>query len=353
MVDLLRSRAVRILLLALILTLGVDLFAQGFSKSTPSTNNSSLLFIQPSEEGIYLLGNSMFKTGIDVDALETAMPNVAVDFEYHNGHYTNLWYLIAKSALGSTAEKPRLVVWGFRPRMALDPAFRQNWPNDTDLFAIDDDIYNDLKKGEDFKKPSLFSADSIRSSLEENTGLYPVRDEFQEQVQQWVTQTSFEILQALNVSSSSSLKRSILGDERSLADEIARLLTGGEIFLTEETVIDTKGDFIIGPQRGFNDGYIPATAEAIKANGIDQAIVIWRPVNVANGNSIPAEDSFVAEAINYFSKQNIPVINLYDNDEMIESYFASGDHYNALGRAYVTKLLAVFLTEILVEEHSP
>jgi hypothetical protein len=348
--NIFQSRAVRILVLTFLLVASVDIGVKSLSDDSEITDNASLLFVQPHTEGIYFLGNSMFKTGIDFISLEETLPEITIDFEYHNGHYTNLWYLIAKSALENTEESPRFVIWGFRPRMALDPAFRQNQTNDTDLFAFDDPLYNTLKDGEDFSRPSFFSPDYVRLTLDRSTGLHPQRDIFQEWVKDKALKIGFKLLETLNISSSTSLKNSLDSMDRSLADEIAQLLTGGAITFTEETVVDTKGDFISGPQRNFEDGYIPATSDAFKAADIQQVIIIWRPVNVAIGNPHTVEDQFVADSLRFFSQQGIPVINLYDDSSIGRSFFASGDHYNAQGRAYVTDLLGEFLSELIAEE---
>ena len=253
------SKPLRILMLAVLLVILVEFVTQGFSDDGGSSGGKAdLLTVQPEEDGIYLLGNSMFKTGIDVQLLDDSLPNDLVDFEYHNGHYTNLWYLIAKSALPEIKEVPSVIVWGYRPRYALDPAFRQNRLNATDLFAIDDPIYNSL----------------------------------------------------------------------SASGEITN---GG------------AGDFIAGPFKSFNDGYIPRTAEAISDLGIPQVVIIWRPVAAATGELSNAEINFVSDSLEYFSENSIPVLNLFNDEDIGIDFFASGDHYNAAGREYITLKLANFL----------
>jgi len=102
------------------------------------------LVVLPVEGGVYLLGNSMFATGVDLEAMQTEVPERDVSFNYYDGHYTSLWYLIAETALGPAEERPELIVWGFRPRYAMIPAFRQNRPNSTDLFEFSDPEYERL-----------------------------------------------------------------------------------------------------------------------------------------------------------------------------------------------------------------
>jgi hypothetical protein len=126
----------------------------GTSASPESTNGvasneepvalTDRLAVQPVEGGVYLLGNSMFKTGVDLEAMQAGIPERDVRFNYYDGHYTSLWYLIAEAALGPSEERPELVVWGFRPRYAMIPAFRQNRPNSTDLFEFPDPEYDRL-----------------------------------------------------------------------------------------------------------------------------------------------------------------------------------------------------------------
>ena len=64
----------------------------------------------------WILGNSIFKTGVDPKSLETQLDGPPVDFEYHGGHYTSLWYPIVTHALPKVDESPDVVVWGFRLR---------------------------------------------------------------------------------------------------------------------------------------------------------------------------------------------------------------------------------------------
>ena len=61
------SKPLRILTLAVLLVILVEFVTQGFSDDGGSSGGKAdLLTVQPEEDGIYLLGNSIFKTGIDV-----------------------------------------------------------------------------------------------------------------------------------------------------------------------------------------------------------------------------------------------------------------------------------------------
>ena len=164
-----RSKALAIVVTALALVLVVDRLLVENDEPARSVDFADRLTVQPSADGVYLLGNSMFKTGIDPDLLAEDMGSITpVDFEYHNGHYTNLWYLISRAALGQTPEQPRVVVWGFRPRFAAIPAFRQNTENTTDLFSFEDELFD--------RQGYLTLFDAIGSTdkrIHANPGLHP------------------------------------------------------------------------------------------------------------------------------------------------------------------------------------
>jgi hypothetical protein len=216
------------------------------------------LAVLPVDGGVYLLGNSMFATGVDVDALQAGIPERDVRFNYYDGHYTSLWYLIAEAALGPSEERPELVVWGFRPRYAMIPAFRQNRPNSTDLFEFPDP---------DFER-----------------------------------------------------------------------LTGNSV---------ENGDFITGPIAGFADSFIPLTTDSFADSGLAQLVVIWRPVNVAQGTPDPDEERFVTDALAYFDAASIPYIDFFHDDRLGLDMYGKGDHYNAAGMAFVTETLNERVRELL------
>ncbi len=226
--------------------------------SEDSVTLTDQLAVQPVDGGVYLLGNSMFKTGVDVDSMQAGIPERDVRFNYYDGHYTSLWYLIAEGALGPSEQRPEIVVWGFRPRYAAVPAFRQNRPNSTELFEFDDLAYNRL---------------TSRSAV--------------------------------------------------------------------------SGDFVTGPTVEFADGFIPLTAESFDDSGLAQLVVIWRPVTVAQGTPDPAEQQFVADAIAYFEANDFPYVDFFNDDQLDLAMFASGDHYNAEGRAYITDYLTGVIEELL------
>jgi hypothetical protein len=341
-----RSKAAAIVALAALLVVAADRVVAWTNDDAVAADFADRLFVQPSEDGVYLLGNSMFKTGVDPERLEDMLGGTTpVDFEYHNGHYSNLWYLIARTALGQTEHDPRVVVWGFRPYYAMRPAFRQNGPTDNDLFAIEDPLYERLEGGETFTEPPTVSSARFRAQLASSSGLYQQREDVQAHVADTAVRVGVDVLDLVGVGYAESLRASVVEGDRTLADEIVRLGTGGETVLTEELVVDGVGDFIVGPVRPFADTYIPATAEAITDAGLDQVVVIWRPVIAADGSPAPEEDAFVADALAWFESQGIPVLDLYNDERVERRFFASGDHYNEEGRELITGVLARFLRD--------
>ena len=232
-------------------------------------------------------------------------------------------------------------MWGFRPRYAALPAFRQNRPNSTELFVFEDLAYERLT-GDATVTPVI----DAQSFLDEWSGVYGQRSEAQDTVSSTTERLGLDTLDAAGQDIAGLRERLVDGDS-SIADEIVSAATGGEVQLTEEQVIDGVGDFITGPTLPFDDGFIPLTAESFADNGYAQLVVIWRPVNVAEGNPDPAEDQFVAEAIEHFEAADIPYVDFYHDDRIGLQFFAKGDHYNADGRAEITRILTERIRELL------
>lgn len=336
-----RSKALAIVVTALALVLVADRLLREDGEPTASVDFADRLTVQPSDDGVYLLGNSMFKTGIDPSLLASDMGDITpVDFEYHNGHYTNLWYLISKSALGQTDEQPRVVVWGFRPRYAADPAFRQNTENATDLFTFEDELFDSLSAGQDFSNPDTLSSENVKDELEARSGIYARRESARARLNDESLELGVDVLDWLGVGFADSLRTDVIDGDRSLADEIVRLVTDGEVVLTEELVVDDSGDFIIGPAVAFENGFLPATAEAIEDADLQQMVIIWRPVHAASDTPAPEEDLFVADAIRWLEDNGIPYLDLYHDDRIGPALYGAGDHYNEDGRRLITGIVA-------------
>ncbi len=76
---------------------------------------------------------------------------------------------------------------------------------------------------------------------------------------------------------------------------------------------------------------------------LDQLVIIWKPVSAADGSEVPGDVEFVAAAIDYFESKQIPYVNLYDDPTITIDMYASGDHYNEVGRRQITTQLAEIL----------
>ena len=319
------------------------MFALGLAMGNDDVTLTDRLAVQPVDNGVYLLGNSMFKTGVDVESMQERIPGRDVRFNYYDGHYTSLWYLIAEGALKSSEARPEIVVWGFRPRYAAVPAFRQNRPNSTELFVFEDLAYDRITDGS-----AVTPAIDAQSFLEEWSATYRQRAEIQDAISAATERLGLNALDSVG-QNVDGLRNRLVNGASTIADEIVHAATGGAVQLTEEQVIDGVGDFITGPSLPFRDGFIPLTAESLTDGGYSQLVVIWRPVNVAEGNPDPAEEEYVADAIDYFEANGIPYVDLYHDDRINLESFAKGDHYNAAGHAKVTEIITERVLALLAE----
>ena len=335
-----RSKTIQILVLALAIVVALDVTARVVASEEP-VSLTDRLEVQPVDRGVYLLGNSMFKTGVDVEVVRDGLNPHDVRFGYYNGHYTSLWYLIAKGALGPSERRPELVVWGFRPGFALLPAYRQNQPNSTELFEFDDRAYLSLT-GQSDNSPGL----DVQSFMLRWSGMFAQRAEVQDLVSMTTEQAGLAALDVAGRSTRGLRERLVEGDG-SIADEITRAATRGAVQLTEEQVVDGVGDFVTGPTLAFAEGFVPLTAESFEDNGLEQLVVIWRPASVAKGSPVALEQQFVSDAIDYFEDHDIPFLDLYNDERIDATMFAKGDHYNAAGRAYITDYLTAVIQELL------
>jgi len=336
----LKSKTIQVLIAALVLVLAFDLALNAAAGSDQVTLTDRLA-VQPVDDGVYLLGNSMFKTGVDLEAMQAGITDRDVRFNYYDGHYTSLWYLIAKGALGPSPERPDLVVWGFRPAYALIPPFRQNRPNSTELFVFPDLDYERLT-ADTIEKPLI----DAQRFLDEWSEIYSQRGSIRDDVVETTERAGLEAL-ALVGKDIGGLRDRLLSNDRSIADEIVAAATGGTVQLTEEQVVDGVGDFITGPATPFADGFIPLTAEAFLDDDIAQLVVIWRPVIAANGEPKPIEDQFVTDAIAFFEAEGIPYVDLYHDERIVPAMYGKGDHYNAEGRALITDILTERILSLL------
>ena len=327
------GRWVRIIAVALALVIVTDLAARALDEQDPTYVDR--LLDPPTDGSVYIIGNSMFHTGVNPDRLSNLLDQ-DVMFDYHGGHYTSMWYLMALNALPQLDVEPSLIVWGFRPRYALDPAFRQNRPNNTEDFASDDPAYVRLTTVEGVNGAGgSVAVDLLRTT----SALYAARDDHAENLRVLMTDLALSLLGFIRTAQTEEFSQRMEAGDTTLIDEIVRTVTGGSVALADERVVDGVGDFIEGPTTVFTKGFLPLTVEQIQATGLDQLVVVWKPVTEARGEDIAVQDEFVAETVAYLEEHAIPYLNLYSEPRLTLDMFASGDHYNSDGRTLVTQLL--------------
>lgn len=308
-----------------------------------TATSADQLFEPPSEDGIWILGNSIFKTGVDPEALELQLAGPSVDFEYHGGHYTSLWYLITTNALPGVEEEPDLVVWGFRPAYAALPAFRQNRVNDTELFLTEaDPTYAELAEGVEPPEQNLL--DRLASDLDNQiakAGIWRARDEATAGLADLGLRIGVTMADGLGTDGGRMVRREVLEGDSTVLDLLNQVTTGGQIALAEERVVDGVGDFVVGDVATYPDSFVPHIADRLSALGYDQFVIIWPPRVKAEGSPTAQDDAFVAAAVADLNDRGLEVLNLYDDDRFIGlDFYAEGDHFNVEGRRVVTELLA-------------
>lgn len=296
-------------------------------------------------EDVFVFGNSMFQTGINFGPLAEKSGRDVV-FDYHNGHYTSLWYLIADQALPLADPPPLVTVWGFRPSYAADPAFRSNRENDNDLFDSGDDTYRRLTIGSDEPAAVWELSGQLREAVAQTRGLWARREQAQSALSARATDAGVHIVGILRPTDTAPFRERLASGEVTVVDEILRVTTDGEIQLAEERVVDGQGDFVQGDTVPFADSFVPLIAEKIAEIDTTQLVVIWKPVSAVNGGNTAADEAFVADAIRYFEANDIQYVDLYHSPELTLEMFASGDHYNELGREVVTDIIADRLEDL-------
>lgn len=334
-------------LLTVLAALGIVVAVELALSATSPVEASALekLNTQPGED-VFVFGNSMFQTGINFAPL-AEMSERSVAFDYHNGHYTSLWYLIADQALPLAEPSPNLVIWGFRPGFAADPAFRQNREIDNELFEPGDDIYKELTIGSGEVIDDSDLVGRLRETLLDSPGLGDRRDSAQGALARNATNLGVDVVGVVRSADTQDFRERLAAGETVVTDEILRIATDGEVSLAEERVVDTQGDFITGPRVDFNGSFLPHITERIADSAPEQLVIIWKPVHTVRDDLESAEDDvFVEDAIAYFEANGIPYLNLYDDDRITLDMFASGDHYNESGRNLVTSIVAQRISEL-------
>lgn len=329
------------MLLALAIVAVVELWATASADAEPTAIER--LNTQPGED-VFIFGNSMFQTGIDFGPLADQSGR-NITFDYHNGHYTNLWYLIADQALPQADPPPATIVWGFRPTFASDPAFRTNVENDNDLFEPGDNVYRRLTIGSDEPIETWDIAARLREAVTTSDGLWGTRDDAQAALATRSTNLGVDAVGVIRPEDTAEFRDRFASGEVTVTDEILRIATGGEVQLAEEQVVDGQGDFIRGPRVDFADSFVPLIADKIAELDSEQLVVIWKPVATVNGGDISLDEMFVDDAIAFFEREGIPYLDLFHDPDIVLEMYASGDHYNADGRVHITTELADALSQ--------
>lgn len=332
-----------LLLLAVALVSVVPVSVMLRSVDDDATANAASLTAPPSADGIWVLGNSIFKTGVDPGELEALIGGPPVDFEYHGGHYTSLWYLIAANALPGVEHRPDLVVWGFRPAYAALPAFRQNRVNSTELFLVEgDQTYESLAEGID--KPDRNALELVADDLYSwvsRSGAFRARDEATSALSGAGLRLGAAVAEAVGTDGGRMVREEVIDGDRTLLDLLNQVTTGGAVQLAEERVVDGVGDFVVGDPADFSGSFIPVIADELDGLGYDQLVIIWPPRAKALGLPEPDEDRFVADAVSGLESSGYEVLNLYDDARFSGlDFYAEGDHFNSEGRSFITSLLA-------------
>lgn len=335
-------RSLLVLLTSFVAVGVLSVMLGAFDEDATATSADQLLD-PPAENGVWILGNSIFKTGVDPDGLELLLDGPPVRFEYHGGHYTSLWYLIATNALPEVTEQPDLVVWGFRPAFAALPAYRQNVVNSTELFLVEgDETYERLATG--VAAPIRNPLDQIASTLDDQIaeiGIWQARDE----AANWLADASLNLGVAMadivGADAAAQVRSEVIEGDLSVLDLLNQVTTSGEIELAEERIIDGVGDFISGDTATYARSFIPVIAERIDELDLRQLVIIWPTRLRALGDPTDQDDAFVADAVADLEARGIEVLDLYNDQRFLGiGYFAEGDHFNVEGRDLVTAILA-------------
>lgn len=297
----------------------------------------------PSEDGVWIVGNSIFQTGVDPVQLSHALGDVPVNFEYHGGHYTSLWYLIFKNALPGIESEPGVIVWGFRPAYASRPAFRQNMRNTTEQFLkANDPIYERLAGKFQIGSQGVFERGSnLVRVLLERTALWQHRSVLRNWLSNARVQLGASLGELVDPGTSALVRREILDGDLEFPDVLTRVTSNGSVMYAAARIDDRFGDFVVGPTVRYRESFVPIIADLISETGINQLVVIWPPRGGTQTDRSKSSDMFVSDSVTHLEARGIPVLNLHDDERFLDlEFFAEGDHFNEEGQVLITSLLA-------------
>jgi len=314
----------------------VDL-AVGLAQTSKNSLDERLP-VAMTQDDVYLLGNSMFKTGVDLDQLSEILPSESVKFSYHDGYYSNLWYLMAKNAIvPRRSDLPKVLVWGFRPTYANQPAFQKIDSPDIDTFSLESEpFWDEVVSSQGLTE---IPDKTLASRMADRSTIRNERARAQDWTQSAANRISVSLLDAVGAGSADALRSALVDGDDSVSDVLLRAVTDGRVQMSEELVVDAGAQFIEGPRVRFDQSFIPPTTELLRDAGVRQLVIIFKPVSVLNGTIAPSAVEFADAASLFFEEQGIPYLNLLDEASLSLDQYASGDHYNADGRENVTALV--------------
>ena len=297
----------------------------------------------PQENSIYFIGNSMFGTGLDVELVRKKLADNDISFGYYNGYYTNMWYAALRNGLLKHKQQPSLIVWGFRPTYAIYPAFRQNKSTDLDLYTDQNDttfrgvlsnagdpIYS-LSEQVQSTQPSS----SILESLDQ-APVFKMRRPFQNMVSQKQFSSFLSLAALTNPDAHDIIENK---DQTKLSDLIISFVTNGEVKKADAMVIDNGERFINGEAQPFSETFTPLIATLLKEKGLNQLVVIFKPVSEFSNMTKPEALAYHREAIQYFEDNDIPYLDFIADESLTQDLYAEGDHYTQEGMMYITSAI--------------
>ena len=323
------------------------------------------LKVVPASQDVYVLGNSMFGVGFDLQAARSQLENRSVDFAYYNGHYTSMWHLGLDIGMEiSTA--PKIVVWGFRPTYAAFPAFRQNRATEEQEFRkhmnaahrnillnSGDPAYErryksnpqDTQEAQQFVTSEVF--ESLGGKIARKTQLHSKSLSRDSELLGLLVDGFSRVLADVAIKLGYS-KELFYSDEKLL--ELNNLLveytTGGRIRVADALVVDNGEQFIRGKAVKFEDSFLPEIVKEIQGLRSKQLVVIFRPVTTYDQPLDGELKAFYEDALSYFNERGLLVLDLLATEGLGREMYADGDHLNEAGRKFVTDLIVEKLESI-------
>lgn len=314
-------------------------------------------------QDVYVMGNSMFGTGFNVERLRNRLPDADIDFAYYNGHYTSMWHLAVQVGM-NRENAPDTIVWGFRPTYANRPAFRQNKetletvfaaeapaihrqvlakaqdPNAIEMVGEDDDVseqvnFSGKASGEPFERFGAYAADILKAPFASLNGSSDVLNAS-------VDATSLAV-EYLGVSAFGLDTLRTEDGRAKPTDLLISYVTDGRIQRADALVIDNGERFVQGEKVRFADSFVPPITERIRDLGSRQVVVIFKPVSTFSQPLAPDLQLFYDDALAYFEAEGVEVIDLIADPNMVQAWYASGDHFTGEGMSYITDRIAAVI----------